>query len=94
MTYLFDKTGVVAAKDQVSRDMAGEAAILNLTSGVYYGLNPIGARIWNLIQEPKTLGEINETILREYEVNTDRCEADVRALLSQLAEQGLVEIAT
>jgi len=94
MTYLFDKTRVVAAKDQVSRDMAGEAAILNLTSGVYYGLNPIGARIWNLIQEPKTLGEINETILREYEVNTDRCEADVRALLSQLAEQGLVEIAT
>ena len=94
MTYLFDKTRVVAAKDQVSRDMAGEAAILNLTSGVYYGLNPIGARIWNLIQEPKTLGEINETILREYEVNTDRCEADVRALLSQLAEQGLVEITT
>jgi len=94
MTYLFDKTRVVAAKDQVSCDMAGEAAILNLTRGVYYGLNPIGARIWNLIQELKTLGVIDETILRAYEVNTERCEADVRAWLSQLAEQGLVEIAT
>ena len=44
---------MVATKDQVSCDLAGEAAILNIKSGVYYGLDPVGARIWNLMQEPR-----------------------------------------
>jgi len=94
LPYLSNDIRIVASQDQVSCDLAGEAAILNLTSGVYYGLNPIGARIWNLIQEPKTLNEINETILREYDVDSGRCEADVRALVNHLAEQGLIEITT
>ena len=38
-----DRSIVVAAKDQVSCDLAGEAAILNMKNGVYYGLDPVGA---------------------------------------------------
>ena len=41
---------VVAAKAQVSCDLEGEAAILHRDSGVYYGLDPVGARIWRLVQ--------------------------------------------
>ena len=48
-----DRSVVVATKDQVSCDLAGEAAILNIKSGVYYGLDPVGARIWTLMQEPR-----------------------------------------
>jgi hypothetical protein len=44
---------VVAAKDQVSCDLAGEAVILNLKSGIYYGLNPVAARVWSLIQRAR-----------------------------------------
>lgn len=89
---LNDQTRVVATKEQVSCDLAGEAAILNLKNGVYYGLDPVGARIWNLIQEPKTLAELRETLLAEYEVEPERLDADLRSLLSQLAEQQLIDI--
>jgi len=51
-------------RDQLSCDLAGEATILNLANGMYYTLNPIGTRIWNLIQQPKTLREINERVIR------------------------------
>lgn len=83
---------VVVAKEQVSCDLGGEAAILNLKSGVYYGLDPIGARIWNLIQEPKNLNEIREILLKEYDVEPDRCERDLLALLQKLADEGLIEV--
>lgn len=83
---------VVVSKEQVSCDLAGEAAILNLKNGVYYGLNPLGARIWNLIQEPRKFGEIRDTLLGEYEVDAPRLESDLRDLLAQLAEQQLIEI--
>jgi len=83
---------VVVTKDQVSADLSGEAAILNLKSGVYFGLNAVGARIWNLLQEPRTVSRIKDVILGEYEVGPDRCEADLFSLLNDLLLQGLIEI--
>ena len=83
---------VVATKDQVSADLSGEAAILNLTSGIYYGLNEVGASIWKIIQEPKIVREIKETILHEFDVDPGQCEADVMALLNELLSRGLIEI--
>jgi hypothetical protein len=85
-------TSVVAAKEQVSSDLAGEAVILDLKSGVYYGLNPVGASIWNLIQEPRTINEVRDAILAQYEVEPEQCDRDIKALLEQLEAEGLIEV--
>jgi hypothetical protein len=87
-----DRSVVVAAKNQVSCDLAGEAAILNIKSGVYYGLDPIGAQIWKLMQEPCVVGEIQHAITSEYEVEPNRCAQDVVALLEKLLAEGLIEL--
>ena len=89
---LSDQTRIVVSKDQVSCDLQGEAAILNLQNGVYYGLDPVGARVWNLIQQSKTFAEVRQAVLQEYEVEPDRLDSDLRELLDQLKEQGLIEI--
>jgi hypothetical protein len=83
---------VVAPKDQVSSDLGGEVAILDLKAGVYYGLDAVGARIWSLIQEPRTVNEIRDILLEEYDVEPERCERDLLALLRRLADEGLVEV--
>lgn len=83
---------VVATKDQVSADLSGEAAILNLTSGIYYGLNEVGASIWRLLQEPKTAGEIKDALLSEYDVAEEQCESDLTVLLEELLSRGLIEV--
>lgn len=83
---------VVRSKDQVSCDLAGEAAIVNLQNGVYYGLDPVGARIWNLLREPVTFETILDSLLHDYEVDRHTLESDLRRFVNQLAEQGLVEI--
>jgi hypothetical protein len=54
---------VVASDDQISRDLDGEAVILNMKSGVYCGLNEVGAHIWQLIQEPMSVGHIRDILL-------------------------------
>jgi hypothetical protein len=83
---------VVAAADQVSCDLGGEAAILNIKNGVYYGLDPIGAQVWNLIQKPHRVAEIREAVVRDYDVEPERCERDVIALLESLLAEGLIEV--
>jgi hypothetical protein len=83
---------VVIAKDQVSCDLKGEAAILNLNDGMYYGLNEVGARIWSLLSEPITVSRIRDELEREYDVDSERCETDLVRLMSQLQDAGLIEV--
>lgn len=89
---LSDQSIVVAAKDQISCDLAGEAAILNVKSGIYYGLDPVGARIWTLMQQPRAVAEIQNAITGEYDVEPAQCARDLRTLLEELLAEGLIEI--
>ena len=83
---------VVATKDQVSSDLAGEAIVLSLRTAMYYGLDQVGARIWELVREPTRVADIRDAIASEYDVELERCERDVLDLLRQLATEGLIEV--
>ena len=85
-------SSIVVTKNQVSSDLGGEAVILDLKSGVYYGLNNVGTRIWNLLQEPKTINEIKDAILEEYEVEPNCCQHELLALFQELLAVGLIEV--
>ena len=83
---------ITLAKNQTSCDLEGEMAIVNFDNGVYYGLDPTGARIWNLLREPATIEELCDMLAGVYDVDRSTLESDVRAFLRDLADQGLVEI--
>ena len=83
---------VVATENQVSSDLGDEMVILGLKSGVYYGLDPVGARVWSLLQEANTVAQIKTVLLQEYEVESERCESDLVELLDQLAAENLITV--
>lgn len=83
---------VVASKEQVSCALGDESAILNMKNSVYYGLDPIGTRMWILLRQPRSVIELCDTIAEEYEVERDRCERDILELLEQMKSEGLVEV--
>jgi hypothetical protein len=83
---------VRASSNQVSSTVEGEAVILEVDDGAYYGLDPVGTMIWQLIQEPIRVGDVCDAIVEEYDVTPERCEADVLELLGALDEVGLLEV--
>jgi len=83
---------VKARQEQVSCDLGDEAVVLNLEDGAYYGLNEVAARVWKLVQEPRTVVEIRDSLLEVYEVNIDSCTQDLLILIAQLQEWKLIEI--
>ena len=89
---ILDTSVVAISARQISSAMGAEQAILQLDSGKYFGLNPVGARVWQLAAEPRKVSEILATLLAEYEVPADRCRADLLALLQKLQAAGLVEV--
>jgi hypothetical protein len=83
---------VVASKDQVSARVDDEMAIVHVQASIYYGLDPVGARIWELIATPRRVRAVRDALLAEYEVDAQRCEDDLLALLRTMAQAGLVEV--
>lgn len=84
---------VKASPDQVSCEVSGEAVILNFKDSSYYGLDPVGARIWRaLLNGPVTVAEIRDRILAEFDVTPEQCETDLLQLLEEMRRTGLVEI--
>ena len=86
------QTTVMVSSQQVSCPLGDEAAILNMKNSVYYGMNPVGATVWNLLKQPKTVAEIRDAIVAEYEVEETRCEQDLLSLLEEMRSEGLIEV--
>ena len=57
---------VVASKDQLASAIGAETVILGLSAGRYYGVDTVGARIWQLIQEPTEVADVRRTIVSEF----------------------------
>jgi hypothetical protein len=83
---------IVVSKDQISRDIDGETVILNMKTGVYFGLNETGARIWQLIQQPIKIQEVIDRLADEYDVEPERCGKDIVATLNQMVINDLIKV--
>ena len=74
----------------IYRELSGEVVLLNLQSGVYYGLDAVGSRVWQLLMESRGIDEVCATLLDEYEVSADTLRGDVERLIGELTDKGLV----
>lgn len=87
---LNDKVSIPA--EVMSRLVGTETVILDLASGTYFGLDPVGARIWELLAEGKTLAGVCAAMLAEFDVTPEAIERDLLALVAELRDKGLIRI--
>ena len=74
----------------MSRLVGDETVLLDLSTGIYFGLDGVGKRIWENVAEGSSAGQISEIIADEYEVDDNRAQADVIEFLGELLERGLL----
>jgi hypothetical protein len=83
---------VTIPQNVVFKKVGDETVLLDFELGVYYGLDEVGTRVWELLAEGKTIAEAIETIADEYEVDADQARRDLDALLGELSAKGLVRL--
>lgn len=72
------------------QEIGGEGVILDLATGCYFGLDGVGVRLWQLLQENPCLSNACKNLVLEYDVDLKRLEQDVLHLVTQLQEAELV----
>jgi hypothetical protein len=82
----------VLSKDAIFRDLHGEAVILDLHSGAYFGLNPVGTRIWQLIESDGRLSVVHEELCREYDAEPQQLERDLLDFVASFQSAGLGDV--
>ena len=87
-----DETIVVAAESVAAAEVEGESILLDVNIGQYYGLNEVGARIMEIVQQPTPVSTIREVMSKEYEIDQDRLEHDLASFLEQMIEHQLIRI--
>ncbi len=78
--------------DVLSQEVSGETVLLDLNSENYFGLDEIGTRIWQLLQEYGGIQKVYDTILEEYDVDKKQLKKDLDELVAKLVDAGLIEI--
>jgi hypothetical protein len=81
---------VTISSEVLFQQVAGEVVLLDLASETYFGLDEVGTRIWQLLQEHSRLCTVYEIMLDEYDVEPARLEEDLLKLIGELADAGLV----
>ena len=85
-----DTTVVSRRMGLMTADMNGSAVMMDIMTGKYYNLGEVGGRIWELLEEPMTLGALVQKLTAEYDVSAERCRSDMLPFLNTLLERGLL----
>lgn len=80
------------SEDVLIQEVGGEAVLLDLASERYFGLDPVGTRIWELLADAPTLADVHATLCTQYDAESARISADLLALANQLADAGLIRL--
>lgn len=79
------------SSDVLSQEVGDEAVLLDLASEKYFGLNPVGRRIWELLEQHPVLGDVHRLLCEEFDADPARIKADLLMLIGQLHTAGLLK---
>ena len=76
--------------DVLSQEVGGETVLLDLAGETYFGLNEVGTRVWQMLKQDHGFANMLDVLEGEFEVSRERLEADLRDLMAQLVDAGIV----
>ena len=80
------------AKNVLFRQLGGEAVLLNLATGSYFGLNQVGTRIWTHVARGESLAAVLTVLVAEYEAPEERLRTDLLDIVEELVASGLLVV--
>ncbi len=87
------ETRITRTTDVIASQMDAEYVMASIESGSYFTLRNVSARIWELLEQPRTMAELLDALHQEYAVPPDVCEQEVSGFLRQMSEKGLITLA-
>jgi hypothetical protein len=89
---LSDDTLICRSESLLSNNLGDDIVMMDIEQGSYYGLEAVAARIWDLTENPVSVGSLCESLLSEYDVSKEQCSREVSAFLNDLIERQIIRV--
>lgn len=90
---MISDTAIISqATSLVAAEMDGEIVMLSIDNGKYYGMDAVGSKIWNLVNEPLSFSDLIGILINEYDVGVEQCKNDILNFLQYLDKENLINI--
>jgi hypothetical protein len=83
---------VRADSEVIFAELGDETSLLNVKTGIYFTLNAVGSSVWRQIQQTRTVDQVKDQLLKEYDVDEERCRGDLVRLIEELRRNGLIQV--
>ncbi len=85
-------TLVTQGDEQIATELDSTVVMMSVKQGKYYGLDSVGSRIWNLLEQPRRIMEVCAIIQDEFAVERETCERDVLEFIDRLVAVNLLRV--
>jgi hypothetical protein len=85
------QTRLIRAPDLIVSEMDGDLVMMHINSSSYFGISGVGVRIWEQLQQPKSLAELAQAIEQAYDVDQQTCQADLLAFAEKMLANGIAQ---
>ena len=87
-----DETRIKKNETILTSKIEDQTIMMNLENGNYYGLNPVGSQIWEIIEQKISVKKLCSRLIKEYEVEESHCKKVVLSFLEKMNKSGLISI--
>jgi hypothetical protein len=81
---------ILRSDDLVEADIDNDKVMMHVDSGLYFGLDAVAARVWELLEQPLSINELVDSLTQEFDVEADQCRSDIESFITKLQENKLI----
>lgn len=85
-------TVVTHGNEHVATEIDSRVVMMSVEQGKYYGLDSVGSRTWNLLEQPRRVTDVCAIIQDEFAVDRETCERDILKFINQLVAANLLRV--
>lgn len=90
--HINEKTIICRSETLLSNNLGEDIVMMDIEEGAYYGLEEVAARIWEMAENPVSVGSLCENLMNEYKVSKEECRSDVGEFLEDLLDRKILKV--
>lgn len=86
------ETVVARNEEPVAVEVDRTVVMMSVDQGMYFGLEGTGPRIWALLEQPRSVQQLCDELMKEFDIDAEACRIEVCNFLEELRRAQLVRI--
>ena len=86
------ETTIQRSQELLASNIGDEVVMMSIENSAYYGLDPVGSKIWEMISEPMRVSDLCEQLMERFDVSAEQCQADVLKFLNEMYDEGMLQV--